>query len=116
MTPRKLIGVLIRMTALLMCLYGGYLLVASVYDAILTAIFLSIGQLSLSHFALRTLLPSGTYVAAGVFAIRYAERVVQFAYPHRHGFCDQCGYDLRGTPDRCPECGAVRMERKDNEK
>lgn len=38
-----------------------------------------------------------------VFLIRHSKRHRAIA-----GLCEKCGYDLRATPDRCPECGTVR--------
>ncbi len=49
-------------------------------------------------------------VTAGVTAVGIGRAVVQgwrARRRRREGCCRVCGYDLRATPERCPECGAL---------
>jgi hypothetical protein len=54
----------------------------------------------------------------GAASLLWARRRVIAARRRRRGLCEVCGYDLRATPERCPECGTVPEQRNptDNDK
>lgn len=53
--------------------------------------------------------PAHVWAAALLFAVApalYARRQLRDR-PPGPGTCAACGYDLRATPEQCPECGAI---------
>lgn len=107
MPPRALFGVVVRTAAFLACLYGAYMLVALSWRMFVLVTFNDFVRYTVLQFLL-DLAPGFGWIAGGLLVLLRADRIARFAYRGRRaGTCENCGYDLRGSPGRCPECGTT---------
>ncbi len=70
------------------------------------------GRIKSGHFVIYTVplacpviifaIAPAAWIGRKLIAIRQKRR-------HRPGLCPICGYDLRASPERCPECGTARV-------
>jgi hypothetical protein len=58
------------------------------------------------------LLPFAWMLFASWRTIRLMKRIRRGRRGRLGTHCRRCGYDLRATPDRCPECGTVPKSAK----
>jgi len=60
-----------------------------------------------TDFCVQYWLPTLVFaILPGFMSFSSLRRRLRRRYRRRHGLCIHCGYDLRATPKRCPECGA----------
>jgi hypothetical protein len=89
-------------------LLGVWLLIGFVDEARLLLEFAlgwaRVGQISAAGVAVH----GGVDLLIGLYLLAGAPILTLLAFGKRDEHsCERCGYDIRATPDRCPECGHV---------
>jgi hypothetical protein len=66
------------------------------------------GQHEFQHESSLLIVPCWLVSVATGWPMWFVIRGIRRRFRRLPGFCVRCGYDLRATPDRCPECGTAR--------
>jgi hypothetical protein len=88
--------------------YASPLRVAALFAALM--MFIGLGGYSLSFLGGAGVLAIVTLLAAVTLAATLLRRPNVRDAREAAGLCTQCGYDLRASEDRCPECNARILE------
>ncbi len=67
------------------------------------------------YYVALTYAPNATLAAVVSLTCMLLSRVKLAPRRTRPGFCPVCGYDLRASPSRCPECGTKTPRRVPNQ-
>jgi len=66
----------------------------------------SFGSTSIKGIAMPAALPT---LVLAILPGLWVGRAIRKLRRHKIGLCPNCGYDIRATPQRCPECGRVTL-------
>jgi hypothetical protein len=71
------------------------------------------GSITTTQLSCKLYWPFALTLAMVAFLFRVRSRRRNWGIGPATGLCLRCGYDLRATPDRCPECGTIPPKQKE---